>query len=325
MDAIHCDICPKQCRISPGQNGDCGIRANVNGEIRLLTYGYPCSAQVDPVEKKPLFHFLPGSQILSIATVGCNLHCRHCQNWEISQAGFDGTTGPGLSPEELAAAVLKYACPSVAYTYTEPLVAFEYTRDCCEAVRSAGLRNVLVTAAYVNPKPWREICTLADAANIDIKAMSDEFYRDICSARLKPVLENCVAARETGVHIEITNLVIPTLNDSEKDLRDLCEWVRDNLGANTPMHFSRFFPRHKLNDLPPTPPSTLLRAYETARECGLLHVYVGNIGGDREWEDTRCGHCHTSLIERNGYRIRRNRLENGRCPDCRTPLAGVWR
>lgn len=307
-----------------GETGDCHVRKNIDGTVRCTTYGKPCSVNVDPVEKKPLYHFLPGSPILSIATVGCNLHCKQCQNWSISQASQVHSPHPEVLPDEVAQLAIKQGCPAIAYTYTEPLVSYEYTYDCCEAASAAGLKNVLVTAAYINPEPLRHICRFTDAANVDLKAFTDDFYRNVCGARLQPVLKALVTMKECGVMLEITNLIIPTLNDSEVEIRNLCLWVVENLGAETPLHFSRFFPQHRLRHLPLTTEVAIRRARDIALECGLFFFYVGNMS-DGEGEHTWCKGCGTLLIERHGYQISKNILQNGSCPRCGSLIYGVWK
>jgi pyruvate formate lyase activating enzyme len=321
--AVQCKLCPKSCVIEPGQSGECRVRVNVGGKLLAVTYGHPCAVHVDPVEKKPLFHFLPGTGILSIATVGCNLHCKFCQNWEISQANPEDTPAAELPPEQVARLATQADCRSVAYTYTEPLVFYEYTLDSCRHVRQAGLRNVLVTAGYANEKPWRRLCEFVDAANIDLKAFSEEFYRDICGATLKPVLNAMVVSKSLGVEVEVTNLIVPTLNDSDKLLRDLSRWMVQNLGRETPLHFSRFFPHFQMKNLPPTSAETLDRAKQIAESEGLHHVYIGNItrpGG----EDTFCPGCRKTLVRRRGFFVLENRIQAGRCPDCQQEIYGIW-
>jgi len=320
---VQCNICPKKCLIKPGQSGECRVRINLDGKLLAVTYARPCSVNVDPVEKKPLFHFLPGTSILSLATVGCNLHCLNCQNWEISQENPENIEAHVLEPAQLAMLARRHGCPSVAYTYTDPVVYFEYALESSRACREAGLRNVLVTAAYINPEPQKELYAFADAANIDLKAFSDSFYREVCNATLPPVLDALVLARKMGVLVEVTNLVIPTLNDSDADLTNLCRWVKENLGAETPLHFSRFFPRYKMKNLPATPEATLNRAREIAKAEGLFHVYIGNVLS-RDGENTLCHACGALLIERRGYTILQNRLTGGRCPDCDAEVHGIW-
>jgi len=322
--AVRCGICPRACLIQPGQRGECHIRVNVDGQLQSVTYGRPCTVHVDPIEKKPFFHFLPGSRILSLATVGCNLHCRNCQNWEISQANPEDLPAYDLPPEQVPAEAKKNHCPSVAYTYTEPLVYFEYTYDCSKACKQAGLRNAIVTAGYVNPAPLRKLCQVIDAASLDIKAMSDKFYREVCGASLAPVLRGIEIMKAEGVYLELSNLVVPTLNDSDEMFRDLCRWVVANVGAETPFHFLRFFPLYRMTHLPPTPAQTLLRAREIARAEGLKHVYVGNLELP-DGEDTFCAACSKPLIRRARHTLIENRVKVGKCPDCGHAVQGVWK
>ncbi len=320
---VACALCPKNCVIAPGQSGECRIRVNRDGTLVAVTYGYPCSVHVDPVEKKPVFHFLPGTEILSIATVGCNLHCKNCQNWSISQENPENAPASPLPPEDLPGLAKRHGCLSVAYTYTDPVVYYEYALDGCVKTHEAGLKNVLVTAAYINQGPLKELCRHVDVANIDLKSMSEAFYRDVCSATLQPVLNALVTAKSMGVLVEVTNLVIPTLNDSDADLQKLARWLAENLGRETPLHFSRFFPQYRMRNLPPTPAETLDRAKEIARAEGLHHVYIGNINRP-EGENTRCASCGGLLVERVRYEVLQNNLENGMCPDCGTEAHGLW-
>jgi len=321
---VQCELCPKRCMIEPGQSGDCRVRINIDGRLIAVTYGFPASIHVDPVEKKPLFHFLPGTPILSVATVGCNLHCKNCQNWEISQRDPEDAEAYHVPPAMLTELARKHDCRSLAYTYTDPTIYYEYALDSAIKAREAGLKNVLVTAGYINEEPLRELCRYVDAANIDLKAMSDRFYQDICSATLKPVLEALVTAKSAGVIVEVTNLVIPTLNDSDKDLLALATWLKENMGVETPLHFSRFFPHYRLQNLPPTPAETLNRAREIARAVGLRHVYVGNILLE-DGASTFCPSCGELLVQRRGYLVKVNRLaRDGRCPECSTEVYGTW-
>ena len=321
---VQCGLCPRQCIIAPGGRGDCRVRINLDGRLRSVVYGHPCAVHADPVEKKPLYHFLPGSRSLSLATVGCNLHCLNCQNWEISQSEPEATPAARCPPQDLVTLARRHNCQSLAYTYTDPVVFYEYVRDTARHARQQGIRNQLVTAGYVNREPWRQLMRLTDAVNIDLKALSDSFYQQVCSATLKPVLDTLVLTRECGVHLEVTNLVIPTLNDSPEQLRALTRWVRGNLGRATPLHFSGFHPQYKMRHLPPTPEATLERAREIAFEEGLDFVYVGNVrtaGG----QDTRCPGCRRLLVARVGFRIAENHLREGRCPDCGREVGGVWK
>ena len=320
---VQCELCPKGCVIQPGQSGECRVRVNVDGRLVAVTYGHPCSVNVDPVEKKPLYHFLPGTSILSIATVGCNLHCKNCQNWEISQANPEDVSAREAPPAVIPRLAQEHDCRSVAYTYTEPCAYYEYALDSSIKVHEAGLKNVLVTAAYCNTDPWAELCQHTDAANIDIKSMSDAFYRDNCAGSLIPVLNNCVQAKSIGVMVEITNLLIPTLNDSDDDVRALCRWVAENIGKETPLHFSRFFPHYQMRNLPPTSAATLDRAKTIADAEGLHHTYIGNISRPGA-ESTYCPSCEALLIERRGYYVLQNNLKNGACPQCATEIHGIW-
>ena len=321
---VQCELCPKACIIAPGQSGECRIRVNLDGVLRSVVYGYPCSVNLDPVEKKPLFHFLPGTAILSIATVGCNLHCKNCQNWQISQANPEDSEAFPCSPEKVVSLATQYKCPSIAYTYTEPVVYYEYTYDTAKLAAAAGIRNVLVTAAYVNEAPWRRLLEHVDAANIDLKSISDKFYRDVCSATLKPVQNALVVAKAMGVMVEVTNLVIPTLNDKPEEIQALALWVKANLGAETPLHFSGFTPMYKMRHLPPTPLQTLEAARRISLTAGLKYVYIGNLQ-TREGENTYCPNCGKLLLERVGFTVVQNRLSDGACPNCKTPVHGVWK
>jgi len=297
---------------------------NLDGRLVASTYARPCAVHVDPMEKKPLFHFYPGQPVLSIATAGCNLHCAFCQNAEISQGNPEDVAAYELQPADLPALAAKQACRHVAYTYTEPLVYYEYTLDCCKAAHAAGLRNVLVTAGYINEAPLRALLPYVDAANVDIKSFSDAFYREVCSATLEPVLRTVLLMKEAGVHVEITNLVIPTLNDSDDVLGKLCGWMRDRVGVEVPLHFSRFFPLYRMTHLPPTPVETLLRAREIARQAGLKHVYVGNVEVP-DGETTFCAGCGKRLLVRERYVIRENGVTAaGACPACGKKIYGVW-
>lgn len=320
---VECELCPKLCRIAHGQSGECRVRVNVEGRLRSVVYGHPCSMHVDPIEKKPLFHFHPGTPIFSIATVGCNLGCINCQNWEISQTNPEDAEHYDVPPEEVVTLAMQAGCRAIAYTYTDPSVYYEYARDTAVKARAAGMKNVLVTAGYLNPEPARRLLAHIDGAHIDLKSIRDAFYREICGATLAPVLTYLKLAREAGVWVEVANLVIPTKNDDPRDLRDLARWVLANLGPDTPLHFLRFGPRYKLTNLPPTPESTLEEARRIAMEVGLRYVYLGNVQGTPA-ESTWCPGCRALLVERVGFRVRRQRVSGGRCPECGMRIAGVW-
>ena len=320
---VQCEVCPRQCIIEPGQTGDCRIRVNIDGRLTAVTYGYPCSVHVDPVEKKPVFHFLPGTATFSLATVGCNLHCKNCQNWEISQQEPETAQATHVPPEEVSRLARQMDCRSVSYTYTDPVAYYEYALDSSIRAREAGLRNVLVTAGYINRDPARELFRHVDVARIDLKSMSEAFYRDVCEATLKPVLNTLVLAAEMGLHIEVVHLIVPTLNDGDADLRSLCQWVHDQLGPDIPLHFSRFFPQYRLQHLPPTPVETLYRAKQIAESAGMHFIYVGNILDD-ESAKTVCPACQTVLIRRRGFKVLENNMRGGACPKCEKRIYGIW-
>ena len=322
---VQCELCPKMCLIEPGQSGECRVRINIDGVLRTVVYGFPCSVNpYDPVEKKPLFHFLPGTRILSVATVGCNLHCLNCQNWEISQKNPEESTAAFLPPERLVQLAKRNRSLSIAYTYSEPIIFYEYTYDTAKLARKEGIRNVLVTAGYINPQPWKELLEYIDAANIDLKFISDDLYRRICSGTLKPVQNALVLAKASGTLVEVTNLIIPTLNDKPEQIRELARWLKANLGRETPLHFSGFYPRYKMQHLPPTSLKTLEMARELAISEGLDYVYIGNVRS-KEGENTYCPGCKNLLIKRKGYIILQNRLKEGCCPDCSQEIYGVWK
>ncbi len=322
---VQCELCPKMCLIEPGQSGECRVRINIDGVLRTVVYGFPCSVNpYDPVEKKPLFHFLPGTRILSVATVGCNLHCLNCQNWEISQKNPEESTAAFLPPERLVQLAKRNRYLSIAYTYSEPIIFYEYTYDTAKLARKEGIRNVLVTAGYINPQPWKELLEYIDAANIDLKFISDDLYRRICSGTLKPVQNALVLAKASGTLVEVTNLIIPTLNDKPEQIRELARWLKANLGRETPLHFSGFYPRYKMQHLPPTSLKTLEMARELAISEGLDYVYIGNVRS-KEGENTYCPGCKNLLIKRKGYIILQNRLKEGCCPDCSQEIYGVWK
>ncbi len=321
---VRCDLCPRRCVIPEGGAGDCRVRVNLDGKLRATTYGRPSAVHIDPIEKKPLFHFLPATTAFSIATAGCNLHCLNCQNWPLSQR--DGTEVDRIfhaEPADVVKAAQAEGCRSIAYTYSDPVIFYEYAYDTAELAHQAGLRNLMITAGYINREPLRRLCRVMDATNTDLKAFDDAFYRKVTTARLKPVLDALVTFREEGVWIEVTNLVIPTLNDDLAMIRRMARWIRDELGTGTPLHFSRFHPRYRMRNLPPTPAETLVRARQEALDAGLQFVYIGNLLG-HPGENTYCPHDGTLLIARTGYRITENHLTaDGRCPKCEEKIRGV--
>ncbi len=321
--SVRCSLCPRECELAHLERGDCRVRVNHEGRLVTLIFGKPCAVHVDPIEKKPLFHFLPATGSFSIATAGCNLHCKFCQNWEISQSDPEDTRNTSLEPEKVVFLAKRNGCRSIAYTYSEPIIFYEYTYETSVLAHQAGIKNVLVTAGFINEKPLRKLCKVADGANVDLKSFSDEFYQRICSGRLKPVLDTLKVMKEEGVLIEITNLIVPTLNDDFDMIRRMCDWIAAELGPEVPLHFSRFHPQYRIKNLPPTPADTLLRARRTGMEAGLYHVYIGNLprSGD---EDTICPNCGKVIIERIGYYVPAIRMEGGKCSFCGQEIYGVW-
>jgi pyruvate formate lyase activating enzyme len=322
-EMVECGLCSHGCRIQDSQRGICGVRENRKGTLSSLVYGKVIARAVDPIEKKPLFHFLPGSRSYSVATVGCNFGCGNCQNFEISQMPKDRKTiiGEEVSPEEIVLAAKRKNCESIAYTYTEPVIFFEYAYDTAKLAKKEGIKNVFVTNGYISEEALVEIKPYLDAANIDLKGFSDEVYRKNCGARLNPVLDSIRLHKSLGIWIEITTLVIPTLNDSEKELRKIAEFVRE-VGEEIPWHVSRFHPMYKLLDLAPTPVTTLHRAREIGLEAGLRYVYEGNVLGEAG-ENTYCHKCGKQLIRRYGHQIMENRIENSACYYCSARIDGV--
>jgi pyruvate formate lyase activating enzyme len=320
---VHCQLCPRECVITEGRRGYCRVRENRAGVLYAISYGQPVAVHVDPIEKKPLFHFLPGSQAFSLATVGCNLNCKFCQNWEISQAKPQDVVAESMTPEELVNRAKQSGCMSIAFTYTEPTVFYEYMLDTCKKARAAGLRNTMHSNGYINEAPLRQLCKYLDAANIDLKGFSQEYYSKVCEGSLAPVLRSLQILKEEGVHVEITNLVLSGYNDDPETIRKMCVWIRDTLGAETPLHFSRFYPMYKLLALIATPVQKLEQARKIALDAGLKYVYIGNIPG-HDAENTYCPNCHNAVIKRNGYIVSEIDLINGRCKFCKQEIRGVW-
>lgn len=320
---VRCDLCEHRCVIDDGQRGICGVRENSGGTLYTLVYGRTIARHVDPVEKKPLFHFHPGSSAYSMATPGCNFTCAWCQNWQISQMPRerDIVAGDAFTPEQLVADARRLNCRSIAYTYTEPTVFFEYACDTARIAHEQGLANFFISNGYMSEEMLAMIAPGLDAVNIDLKAFRDKTYREYVGARLKPILRNLERIKQLGIWLEVTTLVIPGINDSESELRDTAAFIVEKLGAETPWHISRFFPNYRMDGIGPTPAATLARAYELGQKAGLHYVYLGNTG---DGEDTFCHQCGQRLIERHGYRIRSNRIApDSSCPDCGAKVAGV--
>ncbi len=323
-ERLRCELCPRACLIGEGQAGSCCVRRNSGGQLHSLSYGQPTGFAVDPIEKKPLFHFLPGTRVLSFGTLGCTLRCRFCQNWPHSHPEAVEMRARHSTPEEIVALAKQEAVPSIAYTYNEPTVFSEYLIDTARAARSAGLRNVAVSNGYITPQARREVFAELDAANIDLKGFSEDFYRDLTGGSLQPVLDTLVwIRRETEIWLEVTTLLIPGLNDDDEMLAAECDWITAHLGTEVPVHFTAFHPDFKLRDRPPTPPETLARARDLARAKGLRYVYVGNVAG-ADGLHTYCPECAQKLITRGWHAAETLALQAGRCTQCGAKIAGVF-
>ncbi len=320
---IQCDLCPRDCKLHEGQRGACFVRMRINDQIVLTTYGRSSGFCVDPIEKKPLNHFYPGSSVFSFGTAGCNLACKFCQNWDISKSRSFDRLNDQASPQDIAKTAQQLGCKSVAFTYNDPVIFAEYAMDTADACHALGIKTVAVTAGYIHDQPRREFFAKMDAANVDLKGFTDEFYVKLCGAHLQPVLDTLKYLRqETGVWVELTTLLIPGHNDSDQELGRMSEWIAKELGADVPLHFSAFHPDYKMIDVPPTPPETLVRARNIAMAAGLRYVYTGNVH-NREGDTTFCPSCRSALIERDWYEIRQYRLTpDGHCPDCNAKIAG---
>lgn len=320
---VRCNLCPLGCIVADGQRGHCRTRENRGGRLYSMAYGNPCAVHVDPIEKKPFYHFLPTADAFSIATAGCNLRCLYCQNWEISQVMPEETENIDLPPGAVVQAARQYNAPVIAYTYSEPTAFYEYMLDTAQLGKQAGLRSAVISAGFINPEPLRELCQVVDAIKIDLKGYDEEFYRKVCGAELQPVLDAIRTIHETGVHLEIVNLVVPTLNDSLDQLRALSVWLAQEISPNVPLHFSRFQPLYKLTNLPPTPVETLEAARKAAMEEGMHFVYVGNVPG-HPGDNTYCPACGEAIIVRQGFSVVGYHLKGDKCAYCGERIPGVW-
>lgn len=320
---VKCLLCAQGCVIRPGEKGRCRARLNVNGQLRSLVYGRPVTVHTDPIEKKPFYHFLPGSAAFSLATTGCPLSCKFCQNWEISQAAPEDFSTPYISPSMLVQAVQNKKAPVIAYTYNEPTVFLEYMTDIARIAKKKGTRSVLISCGFMNEAPLKELCQVLDAIKVDLKGYSPSFYRDVCKAELQPVLKTIKTIARQRVHLEIVNLVVPTLNDSDKMLQGLTDWVLGEVGPDIPVHFTRFHPNYQLLNLPPTPVATLERARDMAVAKGIRYAYVGNVP-NHPGNHTYCPRCKKVVIKRLGFFLDTVNMKDGRCSFCRQKIAGVW-
>ncbi len=313
--ALNCKVCERRCLISAEKKGFCEMRENIGGKLFTLNYASASSVAVDPIEKKPLFHFYPGSTVLSLGSVGCNFRCKHCQNWNISQATMEDMALREILPEDAVNLAKDYDCKSIAWTYNEPTMWLEYTIDSAILAKKKGIKTVYVTNGYMTNEALDAVGPYLDAANVDLKGMSEKFYKELCDARMQPVLDNIISMHDKKIHLEITNLMIPSYNDSEENIKALVNFMVDEVSVEVPLHFTRFFPYYKLKDLPPTTISDLEKAYKIAKEAGMKYVYIGNVPS-RNGENTYCYNCGELLVDRKGYQINENNLKDRKCPKC---------
>jgi pyruvate formate lyase activating enzyme len=320
---VRCLLCSRECIITEGKRGFCRNRENRRGKLYTLVYGRPAVVDIGPIEKAPLYHFIPGHFRLCITCASCNLRCKHCQNWHLSQKSFEELDHFSYSPSEIVHQAKKQGLDSVSFTYTEPTVYYEYLYDISVTARENGMKTSIVSNGYINREPLLKLLTVLDAVKIDLKGFSEEFYKEACSATLKPVLESLLTVKKENVWLEIVNLVIPTLNDDPKMIDEMCRWIKENLGVDTPLHFTRFHPDYKLTHLSPTPVSTLESAYEIAKKNGLRYVYIGNVPG-HIYNSTYCPSCNRNVIHRMHMDVIEMNLVNGKCKFCNTRLQGKW-
>ncbi len=322
-NSVQCRLCPHNCTLAEGSTGICRVRMNVDGELYTTTYGNPCSVSIDPIEKKPLYHFLPGTEILSMATAGCNFRCMNCQNHTISQSIPDALRHYDLSPEAVVEQAKLHGMNSIAFTYTEPTIFYEYMLDTAKIAQQAGIKTVIVSNGYINSEPLTELCRYIDAANIDLKSMNDKVYRKLTGGSLQPVLDTILTLKKLNVWVEITHLLIPEFTDDLKDFESLCQWLVNNNLTDTPLHISRFFPNYKLTHLPATPVETLIKAERIAKTTGLQYVYLGNVYLSTS-SNTYCPSCGNLLVERHGYNILSSKVVKNKCDNCGTEISGIW-
>ncbi len=320
---VRCHLCPRSCVVTDGQRGHCRVRENRGGAYYTLVHSRVCAAHIDPIEKKPFFHFHPGSVAFSLATAGCNVSCKFCQNWEISQAKPEDLPARYMPPQEVARLAKQNQCPALAFTYSEPTVWNEFVTDTADAGREQGLKAVVVSNGFIQQEPLKRLCRHVDAIKIDLKAYSPKYYREVVNGELQPVLDTLVTTRKEARWMEIVHLVVPTLNDGDAEFRDLARWIKTNLGTDVPIHFTRFHPMYLLQNLPPTPVESLERAKKIADAEGLQFVYIGNVPGHPA-ENTYCPNCRRLLIERAGFTVTENHIRRGKCEYCQRTIPGVW-
>jgi len=320
---VYCSLCPNYCVINLNRKGLCKNKINIEGKLFTLAYGNPCSAQIDPIEKKPLFHYFPKSRVFSISTGGCNFSCLNCQNHHISQVGADELENYNLTPEKIVETCITSNCPAIAFTYTEPTAFYEFALATAKVAKANGLKTILISNGYINQEPLKELSKYIDAANIDLKCFDDHIYKKLCGGSLQPVLNTIKTLKENNIWLEITNLIIPTWNDDIAMIEKMCQWLIENKFENVPFHFSRFSPNYKLNNIPSTPINTLEQAKKIAIDAGIKYVYIGNVY-DTHAENTFCPNCSKTIIERKGFRVLRNNIIEGKCSFCGENIAGVW-
>jgi pyruvate formate lyase activating enzyme len=320
---VECGICPRHCRVTDLERGYCGTRENHGDIYHTLVYGLPCSVNIDPIEKKPLFHFYPGTVAFSLATAGCNVNCKFCQNWDISQSRPEQTDNIDLPPKEVIAICRNQNVPTIAYTYSEPTIFYEYMYDIAELGQKDSIRSVMISGGYMETEPLKNLLPILNAVKVDLKSIREDYYKNIVGGELKPVLDRIIQIKKSGTWLELVNLIVPTLNDTPEEFRELANWVKTNLGTDTPLHFSRFYPQYLLKNLPPTPQKTMETAYQICRDTGLEYVYLGNLPGHPA-ESTYCPQCGKILIERRGYKIYQNNIKGNRCYNCQRVIPGLF-
>jgi pyruvate formate lyase activating enzyme len=320
---VKCRLCPRECEVADVERGYCGVRENQGGQYQTLVYGSLCSANMDPIEKKPLFHYQPGTAAFSVATTGCNIECKFCQNWQISQFRPEQVESVLVTPEQLVSACKSRGAPTIAYTYSEPVVFYEYMHDCAAAGRRQGIGSVMISNGYIREEPLRQLCRQLTGVKIDFKGFTEKFYAEQCNGELKPVMATLDVLKDIGIWFELVILIIPTLNDSPDETRQMARWVVQHLGPDVPMHFTRFHPTYRVTNLPATPVATLDQCRKIAMDAGVHYVYAGNVPL-HPGENTYCHGCREELIQRVGFRIASNRIKDGKCPKCGARIPGVW-